>query len=127
MIKTDNEARIDDREREARIIADIIKTKTADEWEVYFQARHVPAARVRTMAEALADPHFTERRVFHKFDAAPGVDGPFGVPLAAFKFAHGGPSIESPPREMGADNEAVLGELGYAAGEIAALRAAQVI
>ena len=61
MIKTDNEARLDDREREAGIIADIIKTKTADEWEVYFQARHVPAARVRTMAEALADPHFTER------------------------------------------------------------------
>ena len=58
MIKTDNEARIADREREAAIIADIIKTKTADEWEVYFQARHVPAARVRTMAEALADPHF---------------------------------------------------------------------
>ena len=27
----------------------------------------------------------------------PGVDGPFGVPLAAFKFAHGGPSIETPP------------------------------
>jgi crotonobetainyl-CoA:carnitine CoA-transferase CaiB-like acyl-CoA transferase len=127
MIKTDNEARIDDREREAAIIADIIKTKTADEWEVYFQARHVPAARVRTMAEALADPHFKDRRVFHKFDSAPGVDGPFGVPLAAFKFAHGGPSIETPPREMGADNQAVLGELGYAAGEIAALRAAQVI
>jgi crotonobetainyl-CoA:carnitine CoA-transferase CaiB-like acyl-CoA transferase len=127
MIKSDNEARIDDREREARIIADIIKTKTADEWEVYFQARHVPAARVRTMAEALADPHFKDRRVFHQFASAPGVDGPFGVPLAAFKFAHGGPSIDTPPREMGADNEAVLGELGYAAGEISALRAAQVI
>jgi crotonobetainyl-CoA:carnitine CoA-transferase CaiB-like acyl-CoA transferase len=127
MIKTDNEAREDDREREAAVIADIIKTKTADEWEVYLQARHVPAARVRTMAEALGDPHFNERRVFHHFESAPGVDGPFGVPLAAFKFAHGGPSIETPPREMGADNEAVLGELGYAAGEIAALRAAQVI
>jgi crotonobetainyl-CoA:carnitine CoA-transferase CaiB-like acyl-CoA transferase len=127
MIKSDNEARIDDREREARIIADIIKTKTADEWEVYFQARHVPAARVRTMAEALADPHFKDRRVFHQFASAPGVDGPFCVPLAAFKFAHGGPSIDTPPREMGADNEAVLGELGYAAGEISALRAAQVI
>jgi crotonobetainyl-CoA:carnitine CoA-transferase CaiB-like acyl-CoA transferase len=87
----------------------------------------VPAARVRTMAEALADPHFAERRVFHKFDSMPGIDGPVGVPLAAFKFAHGGPSIETPPREMGADNEAVLGELGYAAGEIAALRAARTI
>ena len=109
------------------MIADIIKTKTADEWEVYFQARHVPAARVRTMAEALADPHFKDRRVFHHFDSAPGIDGPFGVPLAAFKFAHGGPSIETPPPEMGADTESVLGELGYGAGDIAALRAARVI
>ena len=127
MIKTDNEARVDDREREAATIADVIKTKTADEWEVYFQARHVPAARVRTMAEALADPHFTARRVFHKFDAVPGLDGPVGVPLAAFKFAHGGPSIETAPREMGADSESVLRELGYAASDIASLRGARVI
>jgi crotonobetainyl-CoA:carnitine CoA-transferase CaiB-like acyl-CoA transferase len=127
MIKTDNEARVDDREREAGVIADIIKTKTADEWEVYFQARHVPAARVRTMAEALADPHFTERRVFHKFDSVPGLDGPVGVPLAGFKFAHGGPSIETAPREMGADTESVLRELGYATGDIASLRATRAI
>ena len=127
MIKTDNEARIEEREREAAIIADIIKTKTADEWEAYFQPRHVPAARVRTMAEALADPHFATRRVFHKFDSAPGIDGPLGVPLAAFKFAHGGPSIEHPPREMGADTEAVLQELGYRPDEIAGFRAARAI
>ena len=29
----------------------------------FFQARHVPAARVRTMAEALADPQFESRRI----------------------------------------------------------------
>jgi crotonobetainyl-CoA:carnitine CoA-transferase CaiB-like acyl-CoA transferase len=127
MIKSDNESRVDDREREAAIIADIIKTKTADEWEVYFQARHVPAARVRTMAEALADPHFQTRRVFHKFDAVPGIGGPLGVPLAAFKFAHGGPSIEHPPHEMGADNDAVLRELGYDAAAIAGFRRDRVI
>ena len=127
MIKTDNEARVDDREREAEIIADIIKSKTADEWEVYFQARHVPAARVRTMAEALADPHFTERRVFHKFDSVAGIDGPLGVPLAAFKFAHGGPSIEHPPHEMGEDTDTVLAEHGYSAEEIAGFRRARVI
>jgi len=127
MIKTDNEARVDDREREAGIIADIIKSKTADEWEVYFQARHVPAARVRTMAEALADPHFTERGVFHQFEAVPGIDGPVGVPLAAFKFAHGGPSIEHPPHEMGEDTDTVLGELGYDSAAIARLRQAKVV
>jgi len=127
MIKTDNEARVDDRENEARVIAEIIKTKTADEWEAYFQARHVPAARVRTMAEAAADPHFATRRVWHKFDSVPGIDGPVGVPLAAFKFAHGGPSIEHPPREMGEDTDAVLGELGYDMAAIAGLREKKVI
>lgn len=127
MIKTDNEAREADRAREAGVIADIIKTRTADEWEEYFQARHVPAARVRTMAEALADPHFKDRRVFHRIDSAPGIDGGFGVPLAAFKFAHGGPSIERPPREMGADTDAVLAELGYDAAAIAGFRKARVI
>jgi crotonobetainyl-CoA:carnitine CoA-transferase CaiB-like acyl-CoA transferase len=127
MIKTDNESRVEHREAEAAVIADIIKTKTADEWEVYFQARHVPAARVRTMAEALADPHFETRGVFHHFESIPGIDGPVGVPLAAFKFAHGGPSIEQPPHEMGQDTNAVLTELGYDKVAIARLREAKIV
>ena len=127
MIKTDNEAREADREREAAALADIIKTRTADEWEAYLQARHVPAARVRTMAEATGDPHFAKRGVFHHHDGAPGVEGSFGVPLAAFKFAHGGPSIETPPPELGADTDRVLAEHGYTAQEIAQFRRNRVI
>ncbi len=127
LIKDDNEAREADRAREAAVLADIIKTRTADEWEVYLQARHVPAARVRTMAEAVADPHFKTRGVFHHHKSAPGVDGPFGVPLAAFKFAHGGPSIETPPPQFGADTDAVLAEHGYSASEIAEFRRTGVI
>ena len=127
MIKHDNEAREADRDREAAVLAEIVKTRTADEWEVYLQARHVPAARVRTMAEAIADPHFKNRGVFHQHASAPGVDGPFGVPLAAFKFAHGGPSIETPPPEFGADTDSVLAEHGYAAEEIAAFRRDRVV
>ena len=127
MIKDDNEAREADRAREAAVLTDVFKTRTADEWEVYLQARHVPAARVRTMAEAVADPHFKSRGVFHHHVSAPGIDGPFGVPLAAFKFAHGGPSIETPPPEFGADTVAVLGEHGYGTEEIAILRREGVI
>ena len=127
MIKTDNEAREADREREATVLAEIIKTRTADEWEAWFQARHVPAARVRRMAEAVADPHFQTRNVFHHFESAPGIDGGFGVPLAAFKFAHGGPSIETPPPVMGAHTDGVLRELGYSDGEIAGFRNGRII
>ena len=74
------------------------------------------------MAEAVADPHFETRGVFHHHASAPGIDGPFGVPLAAFKFAHGGPSIETPPPEFGADTDAVLAETGYLAEESAEFR-----
>ncbi|HEV2334700.1 MAG TPA: CaiB/BaiF CoA-transferase family protein, partial [Stellaceae bacterium] len=127
MVKTANEARETDRAHEAEVLAGIIKTRSADEWENWLQARHVPAARVRTMAEAVADPHFKTRAVFRHHASAPGIEGGFGVPLAAFKFAHGGPSIETPPPQFGADTDAVLEELGYAPSEIAALRAARVI
>ncbi|HVC56550.1 MAG TPA: CaiB/BaiF CoA-transferase family protein [Stellaceae bacterium] len=131
MIKSDNEQREDDREHEAAILAAIIKTRTADEWERFLQARHVPAARVRPMAQALGDPHLASRGIVHRHAAAPGgagpIKGPLAVPLAAFKFAHGGPSIESPPPAFGADTDSVLAELGYGAAEIAALHAARVI
>ena len=127
MAKADNEAREADRDREAALLGDIIKTRTAAEWERFFQARHVPAARVRTMAEALRDSHLESRGIIHRHSAAAGVEGPFAVPLAAFKFAHGGPSIETPPPQIGADTDAVLGELGYSDSEIAELRAVRVV
>jgi crotonobetainyl-CoA:carnitine CoA-transferase CaiB-like acyl-CoA transferase len=127
MAKEDNEAREADRDREAALLGEIIATRTADEWERFFQARHVPAARVRSMAEALEDPNVKARGVIHRHDAVPGIDGPFSVPLAAFKFAHDGPSIQIPPPRMGADTETVLDEFGYQADEIAALRAAGVV
>jgi len=63
----------------------------------------------------------------HTFDDAPGVEGPVTVPVAAFRYAHGGPRADSPPPEMGADTDAVLSEAGYGADEIAALRGGGVI
>jgi crotonobetainyl-CoA:carnitine CoA-transferase CaiB-like acyl-CoA transferase len=45
------------------------------------------------------------------------------VPIAAFKFAEGGPSIETPPPRLGQHTEEVLMSIGYSHAEIAALRA----
>jgi crotonobetainyl-CoA:carnitine CoA-transferase CaiB-like acyl-CoA transferase len=127
MAKRTNQEREDDHDREAALLTDILKTRTADEWENFFQARHVPAARVRTLAEAVRDPQFATRGVTHRHRSAAGVDGAFDVPLAAFKFADGGPSIETPPPELGVDTDSVLAEYGYNADEIAAFRRARVI
>ncbi len=99
-----------------------MKEKTADEWETYLQSKHVPATRVRELREALADPHLQTRGVLHRHDDVPGVGKPVTVPLAAFKFAHDGPSIERPPARVGEHTDEVLGAVGYTAEQIAALR-----
>ena len=96
--------------------------QTAEEWETYLQARHVPAARVRELREALADPHLQTRGVLHHHQDVPGVGKPVTVPLAAFKFAHDGPSIERPPARVGEHTDEVLAAVGYNPEQLAALR-----
>ena len=123
MAKADNAARAAGREHEEAVLAEIMLTRTAEEWEIFLQSRHVPAARVRRMEETLADPHLATRGVVHRFEeGAPGVEGAFGVPVAAFRLAHGGPQVDSPPPRLGEDTDAVLAELGYGAADVAALR-----
>ena len=103
-------------------VGETMKEKTADEWETFFQSRHVPATRVRELREALADPQLEHRGVLHRHEHAPGVGKPLTVPLAAFKFAHDGPSIERPPAGVGEHTDEVLTALGYDTEQIAALR-----
>ena len=124
MAKANNEQRLAARDAEEALLNEIMLTRTADEWETYLQSKHVPAARVRRMEETLADPHLASRGVVHRFEGgAPGVPQGFGVPVAAFTLAHGGPRVDSPPPMVGQHTDAVLGEwLGMAVGDIAALR-----
>ena len=112
MIKKTNEEREADREREAATLREIMLTRTADEWETFLQANHVPAARVRTMGEAVADPQIGSRGIIHRHAAGHGIDGVFGVPLAAFTFAHGGPHIDALPPMLGQHNSEIFKELG---------------
>ena len=111
MAKRSNAERDADRAREAAVLGEILARRTAEEWETYFQSRHVPAARVRTMGEALADPQLATRGVLHRFAGAPGVEGGFTVPMSPFLFAHDGPRIDTPPPRLGEHTAAVLAEV----------------
>ncbi len=109
------------------MIAAKMKEKTADEWENYLEGKHIPAARVRELRETLQDPQLKHRGLLHRHDNVPGVGKPVTVPVAAFKFAHGGPSIERPPARMGEHTNEVLKSAGYGAEEIAALHTAGAV
>src|SRR4051812_13460853 len=52
----DNEMRAQNFKEEEAVLRDVLLEKTAQEWEDHLQANHVPALRLRTMPEALADP-----------------------------------------------------------------------
>ena len=128
MIKRTNDERDADHANEESLLEQIMLTRTAADWEVYLQERHVPASRVRTMGEAVADPQIASRGVLHRFpDGAPGIPGSFTVPVAAFKFNHDGPRVDAPPPRFGEHTEEVLAELGYGAADIAQFRATNVI
>ena len=123
----DYQYRAENREPEAEMLRGVMAQRTAQEWEDFLQGSHVPAGRIRTMGEALEDPQLATRNILHQHATVPGVGDNVTVPMCAFKLAHGGPSIETPPPQLGEHNDEILGELGYAAKDIAALRDEGVI
>jgi len=127
LIKRTNDERDADHDREERALVEIMLTRTAAEWEEYLQERHVPASRVRTMGEALHDPQLASRGLLHRHESAPGIEGSFSVPVAAFTFAHDGPRVDRPPPVFGQHNDEVLAELGYSVSDIAGFRSAKII
>jgi crotonobetainyl-CoA:carnitine CoA-transferase CaiB-like acyl-CoA transferase len=127
LIKRTNDERDLDHDREVQALNEIMRRRTAAEWEEFLQERHVPASRVRSMGEALADPQLGSRGLLHRHDGAPGVPGAFTVPVAGFRFGYGGPRVDRPPPLFGQHNEEVLTELGYSPSDIAGFRSAKII
>jgi crotonobetainyl-CoA:carnitine CoA-transferase CaiB-like acyl-CoA transferase len=105
------------------ILRPLLLTRTADEWEEFFQANHVPASRVRSMPEAVADSQLEHRTILHRFTPEADRVLPVAVPTSPFIYAHGGgPAVDFPPPVLGADTDRVLHDFGLADAEIAALR-----
>lgn len=117
----------DDQERKDEAVREAMSRHGAAEWEQRLQAAHVPAARLRPLGEALADPQLQHRRLTHQHAQAPGLDRPLTVPVAAFTFEHDGPSVERPPARLGEHTDEVLTLAGYDPGAIADLRAQGVV
>lgn len=123
MVKADNNQRLDAHAEETATLSEIIATNTADYWETFLQAHRVPAARVRRMEEALADPQIATRSVLHKHDDPASPAHGLTVPVQAFKMSDSPSEVTLPPQPVGAQTVEILSELGYDDRQIAAMRA----
>jgi len=124
---TDYPPRFADGDSHAGILSDVFAARSAAEWEDELQKHHIPAARVRTLPEALNDAQLNTRGVTHDLGDFPAAGENFTVPLAAFKFDHGGPRIDTAPPTLGEHTDEVLTELGCDEAELRQLRRQRII
>lgn len=96
-------------------VAAVIATRSRDEWVAHFAGTDACVSPVLDLGEAPLHPHNIARRTFLD------VDGVF-QPAPAPRYSGTNPGRPEPPRISGQDEEAILAELGYSAGDIAGLR-----
>jgi len=99
-----------------------LQARSAEEWEAILGRIGIPAGRVLSVPEALAQPQVAHRELLQTFEGVEGVDRPVTLTLAGFKISGADPHIASPPPQLGEHTHHVLCDLGYAEEEIARLK-----
>ena len=114
-------------ERLRSVLREILGERSAGEWEALLVEAGVPASRVRSLDEALADPQLEGRAALQRAEGFAGFGSAARVPVSAATWSEDGPEIRSPPPSHGEHSDAILGELGYSVAEVADLRERGVV
>lgn len=106
------------------IIEEALAKRPAREWETILEDAGAPCASIWKIEEVIDHPQVKARGAIQELDT------PYGrlrFAGSGFKLAHGGGRLDRMAPELGADTDSVLGELGFDAAEIAALRAREIV
>jgi crotonobetainyl-CoA:carnitine CoA-transferase CaiB-like acyl-CoA transferase len=106
------------------IIEEALATKSPREWETTLEDAGAPCASIWKIEEIIDHPQIKARGAIQELDT------PYGrlrFAGSGFRLAHGGGKLDRMAPELGADTDAVLGELGLDATEIADLRAREIV
>jgi len=97
-------------------LADVIKTKTRDEWCELMEGTDVCFAPVLTMSEAAEHPHNKARETITEIEGV-------AQPNVAPRFSRTKPEIQGPAPSVGQHTEEALADWGIPTSEIADLKA----
>jgi crotonobetainyl-CoA:carnitine CoA-transferase CaiB-like acyl-CoA transferase len=120
-------------EKLARVPADSARLqkwllqRSAEAWEDLLNVAGVPAARVRTLDEALAHPQLASRQSLQDATGLPAAYAGLKVPVAAFSYSHNGPKIRQHAPVHGQHSREVLRECGVDEVRFAELLQAGVV
>ena len=121
-IRNGNSERVEAHAADEAILATIIATHPAAEWEALFKKHRIPASRIRSLPEALDDPQALARGIVQPA----GLSGPDGqslrVAVSGFKMSASPAEITAPPQMVGAQTDTILASLGYSLAAISDLR-----
>jgi crotonobetainyl-CoA:carnitine CoA-transferase CaiB-like acyl-CoA transferase len=103
----------------------VFRAKTCAEWIAILNAAGVPNGEVRDINQMLNDPQLAARRMVETMmHPTIGATRVIGAPI---KLSENEASLRTPPPVLGQHTDAVLKEIGYDPGTIAALRAKKVV
>ncbi|HQR46861.1 MAG TPA: CaiB/BaiF CoA-transferase family protein [Thermoanaerobaculia bacterium] len=107
------------------LLEEKLRTRTTAEWVEALNARGVPSGEILSLEAALAQPQVAHRQTLRSVPV-PGVgDLPLFSLTALFSRTPGG--IDAPPPRLSEHTEQVLGEAGYTAAEIAAMKSEGIV
>lgn len=121
-----NARRVSNYEALRSVLAPILRSRTVDEWMAALGEAGIPGGRVRTVAEALANPQVEARGLLLDVDHPRAGRGRYlGSPVGLDGAGRGS---RRPPPLLGQHTEEILGEwLGLPAAEVGDLRRGGVV
>lgn len=101
-------------------LAGVLKTRSTAEWKQRFDAADVPNGAVNDLMGVVRDPYLNDAGFFQPLDHPS--EGRLTTMPFPVSFSETRLDQNQPPARLGEHTEAVLGELGFSASEIAAIR-----